>query len=85
MNRIPIYESPKQWIQAMWDANLLFHFDDDPGDLINFSTNKQLFSDSEVHILRLYIDLMWKDIKLANNGEDPFDIALELIDKEEKP
>jgi hypothetical protein len=60
MNRIPPYKlDTTTWYKAMRDADLLFHIDDLPEDIINRHTNKPLFNETEC--LALTAILPWID------------------------
>jgi hypothetical protein len=52
MNKIPAYKlNTITWYKAMRDADLLFHIDDLPEDIINRHTGKPLFNEPECQVL----------------------------------
>lgn len=44
------------WFSEMQCANLLFHPEDDPAEIIRISSGKRLFSDEEVQELRALLN-----------------------------
>jgi DNA-binding IclR family transcriptional regulator len=66
--RLPIYDlaSGKAWLDALNDAGLMFHLEDDPADMIEIETNEPTFFEDDLELLRervgdLY-DLDWGDL-----------------------
>lgn len=52
MNRIPAYKlDTTAWYKAMRDADLLFHIDDFPEDIISCHTGMLLFNETECQVL----------------------------------
>lgn len=52
MNRIPAYKfDTTAWYKAMRDADLLFHIDDLPEDIICRNTGESLFNEAECQVL----------------------------------
>ncbi len=64
-------ESADKWIAALHDKGLLFHFDDDPAEVIN--AKGRTFTDAEVKTLQPIVDAIF-DI----DGYDPFETAVKL-------
>lgn len=75
--RIPTYENPKQWIAAMADAGLLFHFDDDPQDIVN-EHGERLFTEDESTEVRATVARLFLD-----TDGDPFELVLSELESRE--
>ena len=57
ISRIPklkdhTFSAAQEWFTAMQKADLLFHPDDDPQDIVLIATNKPIFSTAEVTAVR---------------------------------
>jgi len=66
----------KAWCQAMKDVGLLYHFDDDPYDVI--SSGKRMFTDEEVvYLYDVAVPLIFQ--VSMDYGFDPFEIVLEIM------
>ena len=65
-----------QWIIRLWQADLLYHFDDDPYDVGNSDGYKwvRTFTDTEAATLVNYLAAV-RDVE----NYDPFDIAVDLV------
>ncbi|MDV7211281.1 hypothetical protein [Azotobacter beijerinckii] len=69
ISRIPqpfgtTFGDARDWFIAMRDANLLFHLEDDPADIVHIGSGERLFTDAEVVELRAILDRF-----LAARGE----------------
>jgi hypothetical protein len=63
LNRIPelreaSFDGALTWFSDMKVANLLFHPDDDPAEIIRIKTGHKMFSEVESSILRTIIDTL---------------------------
>ena len=62
MTRLPAYKlNTAAWYQEMRAADLLFHIDDQPEDIINRHTGAPLFTETECQVLAAI--LPWIDAK----------------------
>lgn len=66
-------ESAEAFIRALHAAGLLFHFDDDPRNIINLHDHQRTFTDAEAYLVNDRVDEMF-----ALEGFDPFELAVEL-------
>lgn len=51
-----INDSVKEWAEAMVEADLAYHLEDDPAEIINLKTGKQIFTPEQAEILRKTVD-----------------------------
>jgi hypothetical protein len=78
MSRIPQLSqdaSPadyEAWIRSMHEKDLLFHFEDDPRDIIELTEYTRLFTDDEATQVAEYVNILFH--KLG----DPFILAVKL-------
>jgi hypothetical protein len=79
-NQIKSIEDLKTFVQYLNDNDKLFHFEDDPADIINFNTDKATFTDEECKILNKRID----EICELNLLEEAFELALACYEEAEE-
>ena len=58
MSRIPPFQTGAQWAAAMHAADLSYHIDDDPADIIHNTTGEPLFTPEECVELRAIVAAM---------------------------
>lgn len=52
-------EEGKAWLKALHDADMAFHLEDDPGDIIRGSTGEPLFYGDEAEHVRLRVSELY--------------------------
>jgi hypothetical protein len=63
----------KAFICYLYFDNKMFHFDSDPADIIDFTTDERAFTDEECEILRLRLDEVFEYMV------DPFQLCVALV------
>lgn len=79
ISRIPVlqgqtFAAAQQWFAAMQKAELLFHPDDDPQDIITIATNKRVFTAVEVTAVRTVMEQLFEVL-----GDDVYDACYPLV------
>lgn len=67
------------FIRALHADGNLYHFDDNPDDIINLGTGEPVFDPDEVPALRGRVGEMF-----ALDGYDPFELAVQLTQEDWK-
>ena len=78
-NQIKSIEDVKNFVQYLIDNNQLYHFEDDPIDVIN-TNDEAVFTPHECDLLNKRID----EICELNMLEDAFNFALERLESEDE-
>jgi len=71
----------KAWITALHARGMMFHFEDDPAEIIMIADGARLFSDDECDMVRDRIDELYALDWSAHRG-CPIGFALELMQHE---
>ena len=79
-NQIKNQEYLKAFVQFLNDNDQLFHFEDEPSDVISYKTNEALFSKDQCNTLNKRIDEICA-LGLLNQA---FELALEYIEQNEE-
>lgn len=79
-NQINNQEDLKAFVQYLNDNDLIFHFEDDPADVISYKTHEALFNETECELLTKRIDEICK-LGLLDKA---FELALEFIEQNEE-
>ena len=79
-NQINNQEDLKAFVQYLNDNDLIFHFDDDPADVISYKTNEAAFTPNECELLNKRVD----EICELGLLEQAFELALEFIEANEE-
>ena len=79
-NQIKNQEDLRTFVKFLTDNDQLFHFEDDPADVISYKTNEALFNDEQCKTLTKRID----EICALGLLEDAFELALEYIEEVEE-
>ena len=74
-NQIKSIEDLKAFVQYLIDNDQLYHFDDEPAEIIN-SNHEAVFSQYECNLLNKRID----EICELNMLENAFELALEYLE-----
>lgn len=80
-SRIPVladksFDGMLQWFSQMSVEGLLFHPDEDPADMIVVTTNKPVFAEGEIPVVRSILDEMF-----ARHGDDVYEAAYPITMK----
>lgn len=75
--RVPLRtkEEAEAFIRALHAANLLFHFDDSPDDIVETRTGARTFTDDEVPHVRARVNELFALLA------DPFALAVDLTNE----
>jgi hypothetical protein len=79
ISRIPIlqgqtFAAAQQWFAAMQKAELLFHPDDDPQDIVTVATNKQVFTAVEVTAVQAVMEQLFEYL-----GDDVYEACYAVV------
>jgi hypothetical protein len=79
ISRIPALQeqtfgAAQQWFATMQKAELLFHPDDDPQDIVAVATNKQVFTAVEVTAVREIMEQLFETL-----GDDVYEACYPLV------
>jgi hypothetical protein len=77
INQIKNQKDLEVFIQYLIDNDQLFHFDDEPADIINYETNEAAFTTEQCKLLTKRID----EICELNLLEKAFELALNYIEE----
>lgn len=79
ISRIPAlqeqtFAAAQQWFATMQKAELLFHPDDDPQDIVTVATNKQVFTAGEVTAVRAIMAQLFEYL-----GDDVYEACYAVV------
>ena len=66
-------DEARKWIKALHDADLMFHFDDDPAEIISIETDQRIFHDDDLVLIRARV------AELFDFDFCPFEYTLALM------
>ena len=78
-NQIKSIEDVKAFVQYLIDNDQLYHFEDEPSEVININ-NEAVFTNEECDLLNKRVD----EICELNMLEDAFNFALEHLESEDE-
>ena len=79
-NQIKNQEDLNAFVQYLIDSDQLYHFEDDPADVISYKTNEAAFTAEECELLNKRVD----EICELGLLEEAFEYALDYLAHEEE-
>lgn len=72
--QVQTFAAAQQWFSTMKSAELLFHPDDDPQEIVDVVTNKNLFTAVEVFELRAILAQLFECF-----GDDVYEACYDVV------